>query len=850
MLTRIATRLRNWRRRVSRSEWLARTLKLQINEREPEAPALVLIQIDGLARLQLDRALAEGKMPFVSKLIREEHYHLDNMYSGVPATTPAVQAEIFYGVKCAVPAFGFMSTDSQEMLRMYESNAATKVEDSLTETGNEPLLQHGSCYVSVFRAGAEHDEAHFCPASQGWGPSLKEAGPKALILMLLVNLWSLIRTAGLLFLEFCLSVVDFFRGLTSGQDFLRELMFIPTRIAITILMRELSTVGVKIDIARGLPVIYINLLGYDEQAHRRGPSSAFAHWTLKGIDDAIARIWRAAHRSSRRHYDVWIYSDHGQEDSTPYESLHGRSFADAVSDALSELPESPSGYRSSSNHGIQLQRVRLFGGQWVQKLFPVKVTEDQRDGDAPMALSAMGPLALLYNIHCTHTPPAEIARIIIEKTDAPMILYEDKESSDTDAEGKQVTKIRGWWRHGAFALPEDGEKVLGEDHPFLDEAIEDLANLCRHPDAGDFVVSGYCAGLPSISFAIESGSHGGAGPNETHAFALMPGDIHFPKNGRGHWRPRDIRNAALAFLRAQPAQNLKSPPAVTTATEMDSPERSDPSATPAQVATGAQPGTNPQPSKPHTLRVMTYNVHICKGMDGKLSPERIARVIALYSPDIVALQEVDVRRKRTGDVDQAQQIAKLLAMDFHFQPAMHLEDERYGDAIMTHLPVRLIKKGILPGPPENSRFRNSAEPRGALWMEIDFYGTPIQMFNTHLGLSKGERQRQVDALLGEDWLGNAECRDKPRILVGDFNALPGAGEIKKVTEVLDDAQLKMPGHKPKGTFFSRLPKARIDYVFVEPGLHVNDIHVPRSELTRLASDHLPLIVDIKIPGSH
>nr|WP_010130775.1 endonuclease/exonuclease/phosphatase family protein [Microbulbifer agarilyticus] len=855
MLTRIATRLRNWRRRVSRSEWLARTLKLQINEREPEAPALVLIQIDGLARLQLDRALAEGKMPFLNKLIKNEHYHLDHMYSGVPATTPAVQAEIFYGVKCAVPAFGFMSTDSQEMLRMYESNAATKVEGSLTESGNEPLLQHGSCYVSVFRAGAEHDEAHFCPASQGWGPSLKEAGPKALILMLLVNLWSLIRTAGLLFLEFFLSVVDFFRGLTSGQDFLRELMFIPTRIAITILMRELSTVGVKIDIARGLPVIYINLLGYDEQAHRRGPSSAFAHWTLKGIDDAIARIWRAAHRSSRRHYDVWIYSDHGQEDSTPYETLHGRSFADAVSDALSELPESPSGYRSSSNQGIQLQRVRLFGGQWVQKLFPVKVTEDQQEGDAPMALSAMGPLALLYNIHCTHTPPAEIARIIVEKTDAPMILYEDKESTEIDAEGNEVTKIRGWWRHGALTLPEDGAKVLGADHPFLDEAIEDLANLCRHPDAGDFVVSGYCAGLPSITFAIESGSHGGAGPNETHAFALMPGDIHFPENGRGHWRPRDIRNAALKFLRAQPAQNLKSPPAVTTAADVqpstaESAPVADVKATAIahpDTAASTTANTSAKPSKPHALRVMTYNVHICKGMDGKLSPERVARVIARYSPDIVALQEVDVRRKRTGDVDQARQIAKLLSMDFHFQPAMHLEDERYGDAIMTHLPVRLIKKGILPGPPENSRFRNSAEPRGALWMEIDFHGTPIQMFNTHLGLSKGERQRQVDALLGEDWLGNAACRDKPRILVGDFNALPGAAEIKKLTGVLDDAQLILSGHKPKGTFFSRLPKARIDYVFVEPGLRVSDIHVPRSELTRLASDHLPLIVDIKVP---
>ena len=854
MMTRIESTLRRWRRRISRSEWLARMLKLQINEREPDAPALVLIQIDGLARPQFDRALADGKMPFLKKLIEREHYHLDHMYSGVPATTPAVQAEIFYGVKSAVPAFGFMSTESQEMLRMYESNAANKVEKQLTDAGHEPLLQQGSCYVSVFRAGAEHNEAHFCPASQGWGPSLKEAGPLALIVMLLANLWSLIRTLGLLLLEFILSVVDFLRGMVTGQDLLRELMFIPTRIAITILLRELSTVGVKIDIARGLPVIYINLLGYDEQAHRRGPSSKFAHWTLKGIDDAIARIWRAAHRSSRRHYDVWIYSDHGQEDSTPYETLHGRSFADAVSDALSDLPQSPHGYRATGEQGVQLQRVRLFGGQWVQKLFPIEDPVDRQEGDAPMALSAMGPLALLYNVHCKGTPPDKIAQLIVDKTKAPMVLYEDKTTLEPGPDGEPVTKVRGWWREGAFSLPEDGHKIMGEDHPFADEAVEDLANLCRHPDAGDFVVSGWCAGHESISFAIESGSHGGAGPNETHAFALMPGDIHFPENGLGHWRPKDIRNAALAFLKAQPAQRLKSPPAISVANRPGATASGGNSVTShaplaAEPRRGEDPAATAQEMSLTTsksLRVMTYNVHICKGMDGKLSPERIARVIARYSPDVVALQEVDVRRKRTGGIDQAHQISNLLSMDCHFQPAMHLEDERYGDAIMSTYPLRLVRKDILPGPPEGSFHDGRAEPRGALWMEVDFHGTPVHIFNTHLGLTKAERLRQVDALLGEGWMGSPDCVG-PRILVGDFNALPGSTEIKRITAELADTQMSLPGHKPKGTFFSRLPKARIDYVFADTELTVNDIHVPRSELTQLASDHLPLIVDLRVP---
>ncbi|WP_226661221.1 endonuclease/exonuclease/phosphatase family protein [Microbulbifer aggregans] len=835
MITRIESTLRRWRRRISRSEWLARMLKLQINEREPDAPALVLIQIDGLARPQFDKALAEGKLPFLKKLIEKEHYHLDHMYSGVPATTPAVQAEIFYGVKAAVPAFGFMSQQSQKMRRMYESEAASEVEKRLTEEGNEPLLNHGSCYVSVFRAGADNDEAHFCPASEGWGRSLKEAGPLALIALVLANLWSLVRTGSLLILELLLSVVDFFRGLTSGQDLMRELMFIPTRIAITIMLRELSTVGVKIDIARGLPVIYINLLGYDEQAHRRGPSSAFAHWTLKGIDDAIARIWRAAHRSSRRHYDVWIYSDHGQEDSIPYEARYGRPLADAIAEALNELPQSPQGYRASGNQGVQLQRVRLFGGQWIQKLFPIEDPERQRQGDAPMALSAMGPLALLYNVDCNGISRKEIARLIVEKTHVPMVLYQD---TDAPTEGDGPTKVCGWWRNGPIELPRDHLAVFGSEHPFPQEAAEDLANLCRHPDAGDFVISGWCAGSDSISFAIENGSHGGAGPNETHAFALMPGDIHFPDNGLEHWRPKDIRDAALKFLRAQPAEKLKSPPPIIAL----GPEVPSPQKTPKSKSAAA-------PSRAATtksLRVMTYNVHICDGMDGKISPERIARVIARYAPDVVALQEVDVRRERTGGVDQAHQIAQLLAMDCHFQPAMHLEDELYGDCILTELPLRLVKKDILPGPAEDSRHFGNAEPRGALWVEVDFEGVPVQIFNTHLGLSKGERLRQIDALLGKEWMGSDQC-GRPRILLGDFNALPSSKEIRKITAELDDAQVQLAGHKPQGTFFSRLPKARIDYVFVDRNIDVRAVLVPRSELTQLASDHLPLIVDIRLP---
>jgi endonuclease/exonuclease/phosphatase family metal-dependent hydrolase len=97
------------------------------------------------------------------------------------------------------------------------------------------------------------------------------------------------------------------------------------------------------------------------------------------------------------------------------------------------------------------------------------------------------------------------------------------------------------------------------------------------------------------------------------------------------------------------------------------------------------------------LRILTYNVHRCLGIDGKLLPARIAEVIASCEPDIVALQELDVGRVRTGGVDQAHAIAHELGMTFHFQPALRVMEERYGDAILTARPSRLVRAGALPG---------------------------------------------------------------------------------------------------------------------------------------------------------
>lgn len=246
-----------------------------------------------------------------------------------------------------------------------------------------------------------------------------------------------------------------------------------------------------------------------------------------------------------------------------------------------------------------------------------------------------------------------------------------------------------------------------------------------------------------------------------------------------------------------------------------------------------------------SLRIMTYNVHRCRGLDRRWSPARIANVIASCAPDIVALQELDVGRARSGHVDQAETIARHLEMDVHFFPALRVMEELYGDAILTRWPARLKKADALPG------FSNirGLEPRGALWSEIDVGGTPVQVINTHLGILGAERMKQIAALLGPDWLGRADC-SAPILLAGDLNATPRSSAYQALAGLLRDAQhLRENGAKRRNaaTFPTRYPTLALDHVFVSPNVEVLDAFAVRTPLARVASDHLPLLVELRLP---
>ncbi|WP_134499149.1 endonuclease/exonuclease/phosphatase family protein [Microvirga pakistanensis] len=240
-------------------------------------------------------------------------------------------------------------------------------------------------------------------------------------------------------------------------------------------------------------------------------------------------------------------------------------------------------------------------------------------------------------------------------------------------------------------------------------------------------------------------------------------------------------------------------------------------------------------------RILTYNVRRCLGTDGRLSPGRIADVIAAYEPDVVALQELDVRRARTGGIDQADAIAQALGMQMHFHASLRVLEEEYGNAILTHRPSELVKAGPLPG----GAGHLSLEPRGALWASVNLGGTVVQVITTHLGLRRHERLAQVDCLLGPHWLGHKACRE-PVILLGDFNASPRSRAYQRLASRLRDAQVAVSHRRAIATFPSRLPMLRIDHAFVSRSIHVARVESIRSPMARMASDHLPLMIEFQV----
>ncbi|HVS54450.1 MAG TPA: endonuclease/exonuclease/phosphatase family protein [Opitutaceae bacterium] len=784
------------RRHLSRNEWAIRHLGLTPSEGTSEEPGLLLIQIDGFGRAQLERALAAGRMPFLRRLLKREGYELHTFYPGLPSTTPAVQAELYYGVRSAVPAFSFFDRTLKKVGRMWDPEWAKAREAQCAEQA-EGLLKGGSSWSNIYTGGAGQWESHFCAASIGFGDMWRTKKIRNIFVFVLLNLPAVFRIAWRLLVEFGIALVDLVRAVLSGRRPYRELLLLLSRVFVGVGLRELLTISGQIDVTRGLPIVHINFVGYDEEAHVRGPGSRLAHYTLRGIDRAIRQIARAAHRSKRRDYAVWIFSDHGQEMTRSFPDQVEGGLEKIVSQCLERAQQHDTAWRATSlpwKSSAWLSRSRMNQARLERAREADRLTPQE---EKTFAVAAMGPVGHIYFAEPqSDEQRCALARRLVRDGKIPGVLLRRRDG-------------RSLWFHerGETPLP-DGMPALLPHPPALRAQIaEDVVGFLAGRDVGDLTVVGWSPWVDvPLSFAPERGAHGGFGPHETQGFVLLPPNTPLPEGTEEFIRPSALRAAALEQIgRGRVARHRR----------------------------GAR--------RP-TVRLMTYNTHGCGGMDGRVSPRRVAHVIRREMPDIVALQELDLGRRRSRAEDQAAIIAGAAEMKHvEFCPTVTRGDEHYGHALLSRWPMQVVKRARLPNDPDSWW----VEPRSAIWARVDIEGRTINVITTHLGLGVRERMMQMAALCGPEWIGGIPG-DEPVLLCGDFNMMPGSAPYRHALTRLADAQRIAPGHRPRSTFNSWRPLVRIDHIFVSAHFAAQKITVVRNDLTRVASDHLPLMADLKV----
>jgi len=233
------------------------------------------------------------------------------------------------------------------------------------------------------------------------------------------------------------------------------------------------------------------------------------------------------------------------------------------------------------------------------------------------------------------------------------------------------------------------------------------------------------------------------------------------------------------------------------------------------------------------LTVASYNIHRGTGLDGRLDLDRIARVIAEVAPDVIGLQEV-VRGTGSRGADHAGYLAARLGMRLIMGVTRADRHGAYGNAVLTRLPV-LASTGF-----DLSRGRR--EPRGGLRVDVDAQGRLLHVFNCHLGLGVRERAEQVELLLRV--LRAPAGLGGPRMLMGDFNEWyrgPVAHRLR-----LEFASSRRRTWRTHPALF---PLFRLDRIYWDAELEAEAFRVHRSRLSRVASDHLPVVARLRVRGA-
>jgi uncharacterized membrane protein YvlD (DUF360 family) len=501
---------------------------------QPSTPGLIFIEVDGLGHSTLLRAMQDGYMPSVRRLMRLGTHHLAGWDCGLPSQTSSVQAGILFGTNFDIPGFRWFDKTAGRMVQCNDPADVARIEQRVSR-GAGLLREGGVSICNMFTGDADRSVATLSTLN----PAEQVRKSSSLYFPYFVYPYNFTRTLTLIGSEL---VIERWQGWR--QRFRNEFprvsrggSFPILRAASTVFQRELGTYTLMSEMFAGAPIAYITYSGYDVVAHHAGPERSDAMRVLRSVDRRVALLLRCAREAPRAYHFVFL-SDHGQSPSIPFRQRHGKGIETVVRDLISGegnvrapivktegWPHLKSLIKEAIGHDRLSTRAahRLLRARARSQVF------DNATESGEVLVCASGNLAHLY--FTGESRRLDLADVVtghpglIEGLVAhPGIGFVMIRSA---VHGPVVTG-----RGGVHYLRDrrvEGEDPLAEYGP---RAREQLARLDDFPHCGDIVLMGrYDPDTREVqTFEEMVGAHGGLGGAQGTAFLLAPANWPLPRH--------------------------------------------------------------------------------------------------------------------------------------------------------------------------------------------------------------------------------------------------------------------------------------------------------------------------------
>lgn len=227
------------------------------------------------------------------------------------------------------------------------------------------------------------------------------------------------------------------------------------------------------------------------------------------------------------------------------------------------------------------------------------------------------------------------------------------------------------------------------------------------------------------------------------------------------------------------------------------------------------------------LRIASYNIHRCVGSDYRCDPARTAKVLQQIDCDIIALQEVDNRASARADSMQLDYLAHLTGMQSIAGQTILRHEGHYGNALLTRREILGVRR-------HDFSYRGY-EPRGALDVDLACAFGALRLIVTHLGLRAAERRHQIKFLME---LIDDTPAERMVVVAGDMNEwLPWSRAVRWMNTLCGSAPARP-------SFPAWRPLLSLDRIWARGPHSITTMQALRTPLTRIASDHLPVIASI------